>query len=455
MMHAEPADARRHEPFRFRTAEALRAAAEALGVELPWAADCAPLLQPMTVGPLVAPNRLVVQPMEACDALPDGAPGEWTVERYRRFAAGGSGLIWFEATAIEPEGRSSPAQLLLSRRTLPAFARLVDTARGAARSALGANHRPLLVLQITHSGRYAHRAPLQARRVACPNPHLDKPGWRIEPWRDEELDGLVDRFVDAIALGQEAGFDAIDVKACHGYLVHELLTAHTRDSSRFGGPFENRTRFLMAVMARAKRAGLHLPIAVRMNATDGVPFPYGFGTSPDGSGAVDLDEPRALAVQLAAAGCALLNVTAGIPAHNSHIGRPYDRAAGGGAAPPEHPLIGVGRLIGFARELQIAVPSLPTVGTGYSWLRQFWPQVGAGAIGQGWSAAVGVGRGAFAYPDASLDLMRHGRLDPQKCCVSCSYCSELKRAGAPTGCVVRHRERYHAPVRASRAKAQS
>ena len=455
MRRSDLPDARRHQTFRFRTVEALRETAAALGVELPLAADCAPLLRPMTIGRLIAPNRLAVQPMEACDARADGTPGEWTFERYRRFAAGGSGLIWFEATAVSLESRSNLSQLVLSRQTLPDFVRLVEAAREAARLALGERHRPVLVLQLTHSGRFAHRAAGEARRVACVNPFLDKPGERTERWSDEELDGLVDRFVDAIALGQEAGFDAIDVKACHGYLIHELLGAHTRGDSRYGGPFEHRIRFLLEVIARAKHAGVDVPIAVRLNATDGVPFPYGFGTAADGAGAIDLDEPRALVRQLDAAGCVLLNVSAGIPALAPHLGRPFNRAAGHAALPDEHPLAGVCRLIGLARDIQRAVPGLHVVGTGYSWLRQFWPLVGAGVVARGWAAAIGVGRGAFAYPDAPLDLVRIGRLDPRRCCVSCSHCTELMRAHVPCGCVVRQPGRYQSLGRPSRVKVRS
>jgi 2,4-dienoyl-CoA reductase (NADPH2) len=452
MSPADALDVRRHAPFRFRTSEALRQAAVRLGLELPISDDCARLFEPLSLAPRPAPNRLVVQPMEGCDGGPDGAPGDLTFARYRRFAAGGSGLIWFEATAVVDEGRANPHQLLLTRKTAGAFRALAAATLDSAKSVFGAGHHPVLVLQLTHSGRYSWRAPGAPRRIASVNPHLDAPGEATSAWTDAELDGLADRFVEAAILARDAGFDAVDVKACHGYLVSELLGARTRDRSRYGGNFDNRSRFLVEVVSRTRHeAGI--PAAVRLNATDGVPFPYGFGVSPDPPGIEDLSEPHDLVARLAAAGCGLLNVTAGIPAHLAHIGRPYDRAAGGGPPPPEHPLVGVARLIRLAGDIQRHAPTLPVVGTGYSWLRQFWPLVGSGVLARGWASAIGIGRGAFAYPEAPADLAREGRLDPRRCCVGCSYCTELMRAHLPAGCVVRDRDHYRPPVAAARARA--
>jgi len=446
MPASERPAAGRHRPFRYRTVEALRLACAQVGVSLPLQPDINPLFEALSLGRLTVPNRLAVQPMEGCDAFPDGSPSDLTFERYRRFGAGGSGLIWFEATAIAPGGRANRRQLMLTRRTLPAFRRLALVTREAAAGSLGGGHRPVLVLQLTHSGRFSFRDPGAPVRVACANPHLDIPDQPSAPWTDDELDGLADQFAEATALAGEAGFDLVDIKACHGYLVHELLGAHTRLHSRYGGSFDNRIRFLAEAIVRSTaRTGPGF-IAVRMNATDGIPHPWGFGTGPGEGPAVDLREPCELARRLAAAGTALLNVTAGIPARVPHIGRPFDRAAGGGPPPAEHPLVGVERLLRVTEAIQHAVPATPVVGTGYSWLRAFWPQVGAAVVAGGGAAAVGLGRGVFAYPDAPLDLLRRGQLDPSKCCVACSSCSELMRARVPTGCVVRDHARYR-PLR--------
>jgi 2,4-dienoyl-CoA reductase (NADPH2) len=442
-MAPEAARLERHQPFRFRAGGDLLRAAADLGIDLPFDPDVTPLLEPVTVGGVVLPNRLAIQPMEGCDAEPDGAPGELALRRYRRFAEGGSGLIWFEATAVTGAGRANAHQLALSGATAGAFAHLVFETRRAASERFGRGHRPFLVLQLTHSGRYSRPAPGDVPRIACPNPHLDPPGLAGPVWTDAELDEVAEAFLGACCLARDAGFDAVDIKACHGYLLNELLAARTRPGSRYGGAYEDRARLLLAIVREARGRVPGLRVAVRLNATDGVPFPYGFGVAPpDGSLSIDLDEPRRLVRDLRGAGVSLLNTTAGIPVHLPHVSRPFDRAPAGRLLPAEHPLAGVARLIGVAAALQREAGDCPVVGTGYSWLRQFWPHVGAAVVRRGMAQIVGIGRGAFAYPDAVADLLERGALDPRKCCLACSHCSDLMRAGQAAGCVVRDRRRY-------------
>ena len=94
----------KHQPFRYKTADELLKKAEELGINLPWQETLDPLFNPVCLGEKKIPNRLVVHPMEGFDATPDGAPGELTFRRYKRYAEGGSGMIWFEATAVVREG---------------------------------------------------------------------------------------------------------------------------------------------------------------------------------------------------------------------------------------------------------------------------------------------------------------------------------------------------------------
>jgi 2,4-dienoyl-CoA reductase-like NADH-dependent reductase (Old Yellow Enzyme family) len=162
----------------------------------------------------------------------------------------------------------------------------------------------------------------------------------------------------------------------------------------------------------------------------------------DGAATVDTSEPKALMHELIQSGCKLVNVTAGIPQHSAYIGRPFDRGASGSPAAPEHPLEGVARLISLAGDLQKSFSRTPIVGTGYTWLRQFWPYVGAKVIAENEASFIGLGRGSFAYPDAPRDLMVKGKIDHKKCCIACSRCTELIRHLQPTGCVIRDREIY-------------
>jgi 2,4-dienoyl-CoA reductase (NADPH2) len=424
-----------------------------LGIALPFDEDIRALLGETMVGGRRVPNRIAAQPMEGCDAAAEGAPTELTVRRYERFGAGGAGLIWFEATSVAADGRANPRQLYLTAATGPDFHRLVRVTRYAARERFGPGHEPYLVLQLTHSGRFSGTAPAGGRRVACPNPHLDRE--TLPAWTDEQLDDLRGAFVEAARLAARAGFDAVDIKACHGYLIHELLGAHTRSSSRYGGPFEHRVRLLLDIVSAVRAEVPELAVAVRLNATDGVPHPFGFGVPADGSAGIDLDEPKRLVRMLAEAGCTLLNVTAGIPAYGPHLNRPFDRPVAGTVPSPEHPLIGVARLLGLAVEIQREVPSVPVVTTGLSWLRQFWPPVAAGVLKAGGARFAGIGRGMFAYPDAAADLMERGALVPVKCCIACSRCTELMRMGSTAGCAVRDHPLYSSLHRSATTGAGS
>lgn len=431
-----------HEPFNYKTREDLLGKARALGLDLPFQASIDPLFDKVRIGSKWVPNRLAVQPMEAADGLPDGSPGELTFRRYRRYAEGGSGLIWFEATSVVQDGRSNPHQLMLNRRTLDSFKRLVERTRQAAQRALGINHDPYLVLQLTHSGRFSRPEGKSSGKVACFNPYLDEPGEAPTLFSDEDLDRLKNTFIEAVDLAYDAGFDAVDIKACHGYLLHNLLGACTRADSRYGGSFENRARFLIDCIQIARRDFPRIAVAVRLSAADRIPHPYGFGMADDGSDRIDLSESKKLIRQLIEAGCRLLNITAGIPLIFPHISRPYNRPMSGSDRPKEHPLEGVVRLINLAGDLQREFPSVPLVSSGYSWLRQFWPHVGAAVIQEGKASFIGLGRSSFAYPEAPRDLMATGKIDPRKACISCSRCSELLRRGRPSGCAVRDREIY-------------
>jgi 2,4-dienoyl-CoA reductase-like NADH-dependent reductase (Old Yellow Enzyme family) len=431
-----------HEPFDFRSSDELLAKASELGIKLPFQADLSPLFQSITLGTKRISNRLAVQPMEGYDANPDGSPSDLTFRRYRRFASGGSTLIWFEATSVVPEGRSNPRQLWLHRNSVDGFTRLVDETRKEAVLTFGEGCDIYCVLQLTHSGRYSKSRGLPEPYVALVNPFLDESEENLHVFSDKELYRLQESFVDTALLAYQAGFDAVDIKACHGYVVNELLAAFARQDSRYGGFFNNRIRFLTNVVQKIRQEISQIGLAVRMNAYDGIPFPYGFGSSKDESEEYDLTEPKKVMSRMVEQGCVLFNITAGIPYLFPHLGRPFDRPLPGAAVPPEDPLNGVSRLLSLTAELQKEYPEIPLVGTGYSWLRQFFPNVGAAILQNEEASFIGLGRSAFAYPEAPIDLMDKGSLDPKKVCVSCSRCTEMMRVGGSAGCVMKDKEIY-------------
>jgi len=445
-----------HRRFLYRDPSELQGDIAALELAIPWDDDPSPLLSPLAIGKHTLPNRLAVQPMEGFDSGPDGGPGEQAFRRYRRYAEGGSGLIWFEATAVLEEGRSNPNQLFLHGGNVAGFEALVTETRKAAAAALGPGHTPLLILQLTHSGRWSR--PRGGRRQPIIAHHLDMLDGIVgidethPVVTDDELDRLQEVFVEAARLAASACFDGVDVKACHGYLNSELLGAFTREG-RYGGSLENRTRLLLETVHRISSELPGLLVTSRLNVFDGLPHPYGFGVSRDDPDRADLAEPLVLLEKLKRLGAPLANITLGVPYTKPHLGRPFNRAVPGSPSAPEHPLVGIARFLELTGTLQRAIPELPLVGTGYSWLRHFFPHVGAAAVREGRASIVGVGRMAFAYPDFARELAESGALDPRKSCVGCSGCTELMKAGERTGCVVRDGELYHLPGRDGRRRA--
>ncbi|MBN1273278.1 MAG: hypothetical protein JXB26_13505 [Candidatus Aminicenantes bacterium] len=427
----------KHEPFFFSSVDELLDKAEELRVSLPYKETTNELFEKMTVGLRNVPNRFCVQPMEGFDADPDGAPSSLTFRRYTRYAEGGYGLIWFEAAGVVPEGRSNPYQLFLGARNLDSFEKLVMETRKAAYRTYGDGQELFCVLQLTHSGRYS-RPDGRLRPVGViSNPFLEGPDDSVQILNDDDLERLMEDYIEAARLAEKAGFDAVDIKACHGYLVNEMLGAFARKKGRFGATFENRSRFLVELLQRLHDVVPGLAAAVRLSAYDGIPYPYGFGVAKDGSLDPNILEPKRLVHNLIDAGCILFNVTAGNPAFNPHIGRPFDRPANNTPLPDEHPLVGVYRLITLCGELQKEFPYVPFVGTGYSWLRHFFPYIAAGVLARGKTSFIGLGRSSFAYPDAPRELQQNKKLNPEKVCICCSRCTELMRSGRVTGCVIR------------------
>ncbi len=417
-------------------------------------------------------NSLAVQPMEGCDGTLDGRPGELTFRRYRRLGRGGCKLLWFEATAVVPEGRANTRQLLINPETASDLQKLLAAARAAHRETFGSDRDLVSILQLTHSGRWSCPTPL----IAVSNPALDKPGSRLIT--DGELEELEQRYAEAARLALEIGFDGIDLKTCHGYLLNELLASYLRPGP-YGDSLENRTRLIRNTLARIREAvGDRLLLAVRLGAYDGPPYcrnretglgepgqfqlPYRYGWSTDAFDPLreDLRETLQLVGWLRERGVGLLNVTLGVPRFNPHVGRPFEQPDEGNYEAPEHPLLGVWRHFRIAAALQHAYPDLPMVGTGYSWLQKYLVHAGAANIADHHITFVGVGRGALAYPDFARDALEKGELDEARCCKTVSFCTYLMRAKEnelgqfPTGCVPFDKQVYGPVMKEARqAKA--
>ena len=419
-----------HQKFNYRSLDELIEDINRLSVGLPVSERLDMLKTTISIGNKLASNRLVIHPMEGCDGTFDGAPSELTFRRYARLGASGAGLLWVEACAVNNEGRGNARHLYLNHATLPTFKKLFN-------SMMDASSRPYTVLQLTHSGRYSkpHRDATAVVAVK-ENPHLDpfsNPKRRLIT--DEELEKLEDQYIETAQLAKEIGFDAVDIKSCHRYLISELLSSHTREG-RYGGSFENRVRFLLNIIYKL-RANVDIDLSIRLNAYDAIPFPYGWGTDENGNPA--LDEPRRLMQLLWEKGVSLVNITTGNPYYNPHIGRPADI---GPYIAPEHPIESAARMLHIIKEMKSAAPSMTVVGTGFSWFREYGANIAAGCIEKGWMDMAGFGRQSFAYPDFARDIIAKGAMSHNKCCVTCTKCTELMRFGAQSGCVVRDSQIY-------------
>ena len=417
----------------YMTKEAFHEENALLACPLPFEEDLSVLGERLQIGKTVIANRLACQAMEGCDGTRTGEPDELTIRRYDRFVRGGAGLIWFEATAVLPEGRANPRQLFISESNLDAFRREVERIKEIGIRENG--FEPVVIMQATHSGRYSKPDGVPAPLIAYNNPIFEKDS-PIDQSRivsDDYLDRVGEALVTGASLAERAGFDGVDIKCCHRYLNCELLSAFERDG-RYGGSLENRTRLLRESVGGAIAAcSKDFIVTTRLNAYDGFPHPYGFGVRRDGSLDFDPTEPTWLLRELSRLGVQLVNITMGNPYFNPHVNRPF---ANGPYKPDENPLTGVSRMLDGTAELKNAVPDLRIVSSALTYLGVAAPHVAAAYIKRGGFDIAGFGRTVFAYPDFASDILGGG-MKKEKCCIACSKCTELMRAGSTPGCVIR------------------
>lgn len=436
-----------------------------LGLQLPCDSDLlsaaahSPLAQPLQLGKLKIGNRWCIHPMEGWDANRDGSPTELTLRRWQRFGESGAKLIWGgEAAAVQPVGRANPNQTLATPSNQAGLKKLLDTLL-AAHTASGLQTQDLIVgLQLTHSGRFCkpndHRR--WEPRIAYHHPLLD-PKFNIAAdddsvvLSDDDLERLIDDYVVSAKLAQRLGFHFVDVKACHGYLLHELLSARRR-AGRFGGDLAGRSRVLRTVIERIRHECPDLAVGVRLSVFDTLPYQpgevggvpmawdqglayeFGFGLDPSDPLKVELSEPIELLRMLVDAGVSMVNLTCGSPYYNPHIQRPAIFPPSDGYQPPEDPLVGVARQIHATAEVKSKLPELVLVGSGYTYLQEYLPLVAQAAVRQGMVDVVGVGRMVLSYPNLPRDTLAGQQPQRKLICRTFSDCTTAPRNGIVSGC---------------------
>jgi len=393
--------------------------------------------------------------MEGWDNTADGKPTDLTRRRWKRWGQSGAKLIFgAEAMAVCPAGRGSPAQLMIVEQNVEEIRGLRDLLVHSHEERFGRADDLYVGVQLTHSGRVARPISWDRAepRILYHHPILD-PRYNAEGdealMSDEEVDQLIVDYIRAAKLAKEAGFDFVDIKHCHGYLGHEFLSAVDRPG-RYGGSFENRTRFLREIVTGIRANVPGLDIAVRFSAVDFIPFtgtpddrtqpaayhgaryPYAFGGDGTGTG-IDLSEPLAFVDLLTALDIKLVCVSAGAE-YNSHLMEPYASLPVAPHKPPEDPLVGVARLLSVTAELKHQRPDLVYVGSGYSYLQQWLPNVAQAVVHDGWADFVGIGRMSFSYPDICADVLEGRPLQRKRICTTCGYCDIAPAFAQPSGC---------------------
>ena len=443
-----------------RTPEDFRAYIDTLGIDLPFDTTLrtgpdSPLAQPAIYGDRIIGNRFCVLPMEGWDGTYDGRPTELTARRWHHFGASGAKLIWgCEAVAVRHDGRANPRQLMITADTWADLARLREQLVAEHALRHGRTDDLLIGLQLTHSGRFARPEPDNMLRPAIlyAHPILNRKFGFTEDYpvlSDDDVRRLIDDFIVAAQFAKRAGFDFVDLKHCHGYLGHEFLSAVDRNG-RYGGSFENRTRFLRELVEGIRAEVPGLDVGVRLSAFDWAPFRpgpdgvgemecidgeyrYAFGGDGTGMG-IDLREPYAFLDLLCGLNIRLVCITAGSPYYNPHIQRPALFPPSDGYRPPEDPLVGVARQIAVVARLKAHRPELLYVGSGYSYLQEWLPHVAQCVVRTGMTDFVGLGRLILSYPEAPADILAGHPLQRKRLCRTFSDCTTAPRNGLVSGC---------------------
>lgn len=391
------------------------------------------LESPLTIHNKTIKNRIVFNPMEGCDGTFDGAIDELTRRRYMRFAESKAGIIWFEATAVSAEGRANPRQLFLNENTKNSFKSIVDDIKKIALKETG--FEPLIIVQLTHSGRFSKPNGTPEPIVAYRNSHWEI-GKENQPYvvaSDDYCKTISEKYYNAAKLAEEVGFDGIDVKCCHGYLFNEFLSAKEREGI-YGGSFENRTRlYFECIDAVRKAVSKDVFVTTRLNACDCFPYPYGYGVDENNN--IDLSETKLIIKALYEKGIRLINLTLGNPYLIPHINRPCINA-------PEDGNVGVKRIYDVTKALKDEFKDIYFIASGLTYPGENAIKYAEKIINDGVADFAGFGRLTFAYPTFYRDYIAKGELDRKKLCLKCSRCSQLMRAGTVAGCPIRDSEVY-------------
>jgi 2,4-dienoyl-CoA reductase-like NADH-dependent reductase (Old Yellow Enzyme family) len=382
------------------------------------------LFSPLEIKNRTVPNRFTAQAMEGNDG--EGGPSERTLDRYRNLARGRWGLVISEALSVSETSLARIHGMILNRKNLDRFKRLVDIFKQE-------NPGGLLFFQLTHSG---ERSGAFSDRVSLT-------GGECRRLADAEIEGIKNSFIEAALLAEEAGADGIDFKMCHGYLGAEMLRPSNTREDKWGGSFENRRRLLREGVGAIKqrRRSKDFILGSRLSLYEGIRG--GCGTGGADEMVEDLGEMLDTVRLMDDLGMDYVNVSAGIPALTGAITRPTEASK----YLAYHHL----RYTKTVKELiDREKRGLRVIGSAYSSFRAEAPALMEEMLGKGYTDLCGFGRQIFADP---LTPEKYRKGEAVNWCVLCSGCSRLMAAQLNDGCVVYND--YYKQVKHGSASARS
>ncbi|TCL77018.1 2,4-dienoyl-CoA reductase-like NADH-dependent reductase (Old Yellow Enzyme family) [Hydrogenispora ethanolica] len=381
------------------------------------------LLSPIKIGRRECPNRFFIQAMECNDEDETGNPSESTTERYEELFRGEAGLVSLEAISVTRESRSRDNQLMIMAPNREPLTKFVQRVKAA-------NPKSLFIFQLTHSGELSN--PAFSRRVTV----KPLPGYGGELLTEEEVDKIMDGFVLAAEIAHDAGADGIDMKLCHGYFGSQILRPYNDRKWKYGGSWENRSRFAFELYERIAKAvnDPNFLIGSKISAWEG--FPGGFGTAGVDSPVIDLTEPIALLKGLEERGAQFFIQSAGSPSitisltqvdkhvpYFAYLHQTFSKAFKDHLK-PETVVIGSNYSV-----FRNGKNGLCAVNQEESSLLHF----GAKCIEDGVTDMIGLGRQSFADPYLPKKL-REGKEAEIKYCTVCDNCLELLIQQSKVGC---------------------
>ncbi|MHC4885906.1 MAG: oxidoreductase [Planctomycetota bacterium] len=371
------------------------------------------VFSPITIGSKTAPNRLVSQAMEANDGVDGGKVSELGIKRYRKLARGKWGVVVVEALSISDTSLARINGMIIRRENLESFKQLVTAMREE-------NPDCVILFQISHSGRNSNTVFSEKTTVA---PGFEDVGRYLS---EDEIQDILDGFVEGSLLAEEAGADGVDFKLCHGYFGAELLRPQNTRDDRWGGSFENRTRFLREGVEaiKTRRKSEDFILGSRISMYEGIRGAC--GTPAADEIVEDLSEMKRVVALMADLGMDYVNISAGIPGITSEITRPCKGS--------EYLALHHFRYCKEVKELLRERGSeMKVIGSAYSIYKEEGIDLGGENVERGYTDLFGYGRQSFADPLTPAKLEAGEEVD---WCVACSGCTRMMIAQINDGCLL-------------------